>query len=75
MKASLLFGAAAAFAGRAAAFYGQMAAGDYIYLDGGSEQYVYLTDYNTGSTYSGWFSPGFNGCVDVECGIEFVLPQ
>lgn len=68
MKLTLLLGAAATFGGHAAAFYGQMAASDYIYLDGGVEQYVYLTDYNTGSTYSGLFSPGFNGCVEKECG-------
>lgn len=44
MKLTLLLGAAATFAGRATAFYGQMDASDYLYLDGGVEQYVYLTD-------------------------------
>ncbi|KAJ5378149.1 uncharacterized protein N7496_005558 [Penicillium cataractarum] len=69
MKTTLLLGAITSLASHATAFYGQMAASGYIDINGFPYQYVYLTDYNTGSTYQGLTTPGFNGCTDVHCGI------
>jgi hypothetical protein len=48
-----------ALTGSAAAWYGQLNAGDLQYGKGGPYQQVYLTDYNTGSQYSGVLSGGW----------------
>ena len=70
MKFSAMFRMAVfALAGQAHAFYGQMAASDYIINEGGVSQTIYLTDYNTGSTYQGTLYGGFNGCTSTECNI------
>ncbi|KAJ5663983.1 hypothetical protein N7507_004714 [Penicillium longicatenatum] len=66
-----LFLTAAALVGQASAFYGQMAASAYEANEGGTFQIIYLTDYNTGSTYSGTLRGGFNGCASSECSIDF----
>ncbi|KAM0255680.1 hypothetical protein ACHAQJ_005524 [Trichoderma viride] len=61
MKVSALFSAVAALAGPAAAFYGQLAAGTLAVTgEGPASQPVYLTDYNTGSTYAGRLTFGFS---------------
>jgi len=71
MKFSLLLSATAlALANQASAFYGQMAASDYSANEGGVYQIIYLTDYNTGSTYSGTLYGGFNACASSECTIR-----
>ncbi|KAJ5634843.1 hypothetical protein N7528_002685 [Penicillium herquei] len=62
---------AAALAGHAHAFYGQMAASAYEENEGGIFQVIYLTDYNTGSTYSGTLYGGFNDCTSYECTVDF----
>lgn len=61
--------AAIALAGQAHAFYGQMAASNYITNEGGVSQVIYLTDYNTGSTYQGTLYGGFNACTSSECNV------
>ncbi|KAJ5997287.1 hypothetical protein N7522_008947 [Penicillium canescens] len=72
MKFSLMLSATAlALANRASAFYGQMAASDYSANEGGTFQIIYLTDYNTGSTYSGTLRGGFNGCTSSQCPVSF----
>ncbi|KAM0253872.1 hypothetical protein ACHAQJ_007101 [Trichoderma viride] len=48
-----------ALTGTASAWYGQMSAGPIVTGEGGPNQQIYLTDYNTGSTYAGDLSPGF----------------
>ncbi|KAJ5247352.1 hypothetical protein N7468_002335 [Penicillium chermesinum] len=53
----------------ATAFYGQMAASDYILNEGGVSQDIYLTDYNTGSTYMAILYGGFNACTSTECSV------
>lgn len=58
-----------ALAGHASAFYGQMAASAYEQNEGGTFQIIYLTDYNTGSTYSGTLRGGFNACTSTECSV------
>jgi hypothetical protein len=73
MKLSLLLSATAlALANHASAFYGQMAASDYSANEGGVYQIIYLTDYSTGSTYSGTLYGGFNSCTSTECSIRYV---
>ncbi|KAJ5666873.1 hypothetical protein N7462_011282 [Penicillium macrosclerotiorum] len=62
---------AAALIGHASAFYGQMAASAYEANEGGVFQIIYLTDYNSGSTYSGTLYGGFNSCTSSECSIDF----
>ena len=69
MKSTLFLTAAAALAGHATAFYGQMAASAYETNEGGTFQVIYLTDYNSGSTYSGTLYGGFNACADNECNV------
>jgi hypothetical protein len=70
MKLTTFLGAVAAFTGHATAFNGQMAASDYISFPGGiQEQYIYLTDYNTGSTYQGTLVGGFDGCTTTQCSV------
>ncbi|PNP48043.1 hypothetical protein TGAM01_v200423 [Trichoderma gamsii] len=62
MKVATLFGAVAALAGPAAAFWGQMAAGNLeVTGEGPASQTITLTDYNTGSKYSGQLVGGFSG--------------
>lgn len=60
---------AAALVGHASAFYGQLAASGYEANEGGTFQIIYLTDYNTGSTYSGTLHGGFNSCTSNECSV------
>lgn len=61
MKVATLFGAVAALAGPAAAFWGQMAAGNLeVTGEGPASQTITLTDYNTGSQYSGQLVGGFS---------------
>ncbi|KAJ5748779.1 uncharacterized protein N7511_010475 [Penicillium nucicola] len=72
MKFSLMLSATAlALANQASAFYGQMAASAYEANEGGTFQIIYLTDYNTGSTYSGTLYGGFNSCTSSECAVIF----
>jgi hypothetical protein len=60
MKSSTVLSAVAALAGPAAAFWGQLAAGTLAVTgEGPASQPIYLTDYNTGSTYSGRLTFGF----------------
>lgn len=66
----LAFLSAVALFGHASAFYGQMSASDYLINEGGAYQNVYLTDYNTGSTYSGYLRGGFNGCTSNACTLQ-----
>jgi hypothetical protein len=68
MKVPFLLTAVALF-GHASAFYGQMASSDYGQNEGGTYQIIYLTDYDTGSTYSGTLRGGFNYCTTSECPI------
>jgi hypothetical protein len=65
----MLSATALALANQASAFYGQMAASDYSANEGGPFQIIYLTDYNTGSTYSGTLRGGFNSCTTSQCPI------
>jgi hypothetical protein len=66
MKFPIILSAAALF-GHATAFYGQMAATDLSSNEGTTFQTITLTDYNTGSTYSGMLWGGFNACTTYEC--------
>ena len=66
---NILSTAVIAMAGQVYGFYGQMAASDYILNEGGVSQTIYLTDYNTGSTYQGTLYGGFNACTTSECSI------
>ncbi|UKZ95521.1 uncharacterized protein TrAFT101_010356 [Trichoderma asperellum] len=60
MKVAVIFGAVAALAGPATAFYGQMAASALtVSGEGPAYQLITLTDYNTGSIYSGDLNGGF----------------
>lgn len=68
MKFSLMLSATAlTLANQASAFWGQMAASAYEANEGGPFQIIYLTDYNTGSTYSGTLRGGFNSCTSSQC--------
>lgn len=61
MKFITIFGAITALAGPAAAFYGQMAASAMtVSGEGPAYQLITLTDYNTGSIYSGDLNYGFS---------------
>ncbi|KAL6891959.1 hypothetical protein GGI43DRAFT_387197 [Trichoderma evansii] len=61
MKVATLFGAVAALAGPAAAFWGQMAVvALQVTGEGPASQTITLTDYNTGSQYSGQLLYGFS---------------
>ncbi|KAM0515772.1 hypothetical protein ACHAPE_005851 [Trichoderma viride] len=61
MKVAAIFSAIAALAGPAAAFYGQMAASAMtVSGEGPAYQLITLTDYNTGSIYSGDLNYGFS---------------
>jgi hypothetical protein len=70
MKFSMLLGAVS-LAGYASAFWGQMAASDYEDDNGATtiHQIITLTDYNTGSIYTGLLPGGFNGCVASHCAV------
>ncbi|KAJ5367887.1 uncharacterized protein N7496_007647 [Penicillium cataractarum] len=68
MKFSILLGAVS-LAGYASAFWGQMAAGNYQQYEGTTYQIITLTDYYTGSIYTGSLPGGFNGCVASHCAI------
>lgn len=69
MKIPILF-AAATFAGHATAFWGQLKAGAYNGGEGEMiTQDIYLTDYNTGSTYYTLLHGGFNACGTGECDV------
>ncbi|KAJ5286780.1 hypothetical protein N7478_002466 [Penicillium angulare] len=71
MKFTAVLATVAALAGSANAFYGQMAASAYELNEGGNYQIIYLTDYNTGSTYQGTLWGGFNACTSTECSAGF----
>ncbi|KAJ5628229.1 hypothetical protein N7490_010457 [Penicillium lividum] len=66
-----LFVTVATLASYASAFSGQMAASAYEANEGGVFQIIYLTDYTSGSTYSGTLYGGFNGCASSECSVDF----
>jgi hypothetical protein len=66
MKAYVLL-SLVAFCGSATAFWGQLAAGDIMQSEGGEYQFIYLTDYNTGSKYETELHDGFSGCVSSKC--------
>ncbi|KAJ5911666.1 uncharacterized protein N7473_000969 [Penicillium subrubescens] len=72
MKFCILLGAVS-LAGYASAFWGQMAASDYENDNGQTtiHQIITLTDYNTGSIYTGLLPGGFNGCVASHCAVTF----
>ncbi|GFP59447.1 hypothetical protein TASIC1_0013014300 [Trichoderma asperellum] len=60
MKVVATFGVIATLAGPATAFYGQMAANALTVTgEGPAYQLITLTDYNTGSIYSGDLNGGF----------------
>ncbi|EAW13690.1 uncharacterized protein ACLA_044100 [Aspergillus clavatus NRRL 1] len=62
---------AAAFVGQAAAFWGQMDTSDWLGNEGGSYKYVYLKDYNTGSTYRAYVHGGWDACASNHCTVQF----
>ncbi|KAJ5752488.1 hypothetical protein N7520_009405 [Penicillium odoratum] len=66
-----LFVTVATLASYASAFTGQMAASAYEENEGGVFQIIYLTDYTSGSTYSGTLFGGFDGCTTGECIVDF----
>ncbi|KAJ6108582.1 hypothetical protein N7523_009905 [Penicillium sp. IBT 18751x] len=70
MKLPILL-SAVVLAGHASAFYGQMADSANMINEGGNYQLIYLTDYNTGSTYTGTLYGGFNACTSQECTVSF----
>lgn len=72
MKYQLLL-STLALLGHASAFSGQMAASALIDQEGPSFQTIYLTDYNTGSTYQGLLYGGFKSCSAIQCSILYVL--
>ncbi|UKZ71394.1 uncharacterized protein TrAtP1_012353 [Trichoderma atroviride] len=62
MKVTSIVGVIAALAGPAAAFYGQMAASAMtVSGEGPAYQLITLSDYNTGSIYSGDLNFSFSG--------------
>ncbi|RFU79711.1 hypothetical protein TARUN_2517 [Trichoderma arundinaceum] len=70
MRPFIFFGIAA-LPGIAAAWNGQVAAGKKFLTEGGDYQYIYLTDYTTGSTYEALLYGGFDGCTTSECSVGF----
>ncbi|KAL7901046.1 hypothetical protein HDV63DRAFT_364866 [Trichoderma sp. SZMC 28014] len=70
MKAYILL-SVAALCGSATAFWGQLAAGAIQGSEGGDYQYIYLTDYDTGSQYETLLHDGFSGCVSSPCSVGF----
>ncbi|KAJ0426201.1 hypothetical protein BJY00DRAFT_307698 [Aspergillus carlsbadensis] len=71
MRLATLAWTGLALASHASAFWGQMAASGYS-GEGTPWQNIYLTDYNTGSTYQGILWGGFNGCSGgTECDVNF----
>jgi hypothetical protein len=60
----------AAFSGMANAWYGQLAAGPKRASEGPIYQDIYLTDYATGSTYTGTLVDGFDACTRSQCPVE-----
>jgi hypothetical protein len=72
MKLLSLF-AASLLAGHVSAFHGQLASSGYIEIAGApadTYQWIYLTDYATGSTYAGTVEGGWNNCADQQCWIK-----
>lgn len=63
MKSSSILLNIAALCGAANAFWGQMTAEPKHEDEGGTYQWVHLTDYNTGSKYSTQLPGGFDGCA------------
>ncbi|KAM0259019.1 hypothetical protein ACHAQJ_003518 [Trichoderma viride] len=62
----------AAFAGMANAWWGQLSDEPPIGTVGGPDiQYIFLRDYDTGSTYQGNIVTGWSACTTSECSIRF----
>ncbi|KAJ5364019.1 uncharacterized protein N7496_009732 [Penicillium cataractarum] len=71
MKLSIFTVGTSALVGQAMAFHGSMGASPYVRDPSGYYQYIYLTDYTTGSEWAGRLDGGFDNCVNgVQCWVS-----
>ncbi|KAL6892314.1 hypothetical protein GGI43DRAFT_430081 [Trichoderma evansii] len=71
MKSSYVLLNIAAFCGAANGFWGQLSAKPKQEDEGGIYQWLYLTDYNTGSQYAAQLTGGFGACAPKQCSAVF----